>query len=380
MNRPAAVRVVAGGVVALGLLAAGCATQALNTARRDFYQGRLDQANRTLDRKLPAQDRVLFLMERGMIRLFLGDYDESARDFIAAYDRLDELETYSLSRGGASMIANDTVQDFRGYPYERTLLHAFTAKSHLAQANWENAAVEARRLLASLRPETLGDYPDDAYSRYLAGFCFELIGDRSNARLQYEKAAALAPEAKLDPDTGRFAGAAASTSNELVCFILIGRAPNPQSAHIELPGGYAELRANGKTLGRSHRLTDVADLAFTSLQKDAARQVVKTVARVAAKEAIARQIEHDNELLGELVRFVLIGLLEKPDTRRWETLPRYLHVARVPCPGDVREFTVVFKNSSGVTLSEQTVSRPLARAPGYIVSFARDLRSVPASP
>lgn len=375
MNRPAAMRAVAGGSLALALLVAGCATQALNTARRDFYQGRLDQANRALDRKAPSNDRVLFFMERGMVRLFLGEYEQSARDFISAYDRLAELETYSLSRGGASMIANDTVQDFRGYPYERTLLHAFTAKSHLAMGHWENAAVEARRLLASLSPETLGDYPDDAYARYLAGFCFELIGDRSNARLQYEKASALAADVKLDPDTGRFGDVGPAASNELVCFILMGRAPVSQSPHIGVPGGYAEIRANGKTLGRSHRLTDVADLAFTSLQKDAARQVVKTVARVAAKEAIARQIEHDNELLGELVRFVLIGLLEKPDTRRWETLPRYLHVARVPCPGDVKEFTVVFKNSSGVAISEQTVSRPLARTDGYVVSFARDLRT-----
>ena len=71
---------------------------------------------------------------------------------------------------------------------ERTLLHAFTAKNHLAQANFENAAVEARRIIESLTPEKKGDYPDDAYSRYMAGFCLEMMDDRSNAELEYRKA------------------------------------------------------------------------------------------------------------------------------------------------------------------------------------------------
>lgn len=379
MNRKPAVRVLAGGLAAIALvLLAGCATRALNSARHEFYLGRLDQANRALERSPPKQDRVLFWMERGMVRLFLGDYENSARDFIDAYDRLAELETYSLSRGGAAMVANDAVQDFRGFPYERTLLHAFTAKSHMARGNWENAAVEARRLLQSLDPETLGDYPDDAYSRYIAGVALEMIGDQSNARLQYRKAADIAPNAKIDPETGRFGDdPAREASAELICFVLMGRAPNPQRMVMPAIGGYAEISVGDTRLGRSHPLTDTSDLAFTSHQKDAARQVVKTVARVAMKETIAHQIEKDNELLGELVRFVLIGLLEQPDTRRWETLPRYLHVARVPCPPDLKEFTVTFKSSSGATLSSRVVSNPLQRNGNRFVSFVRDVGGPP---
>ena len=78
------------------------------------------------------------------MRLFSGQYEKSARDYIAAADELERLETYSVSKGTATWVVNDTVQDFRGTPYERTLLHAFTAKDHLAMANWDDAAVEAR--------------------------------------------------------------------------------------------------------------------------------------------------------------------------------------------------------------------------------------------
>ncbi|MCZ7591536.1 MAG: hypothetical protein M5U15_05000 [Kiritimatiellae bacterium] len=375
MKKRAAARILAGGLVAVALtVLAGCATQALNTARREFYQGRFGDANTTLERKIPKKDRVLFLMERGTIRLFGGEYEQSARDYIEANDRLVELETYSLSKGGASLVVNDSVQDFRGFPYERTLLHAFTAKNHLALGHWENAAVEARRLIESLTPEKRGDYPDDAYSHYFAGFALELIGDTSNARLQYQKAAELAPDVNINPDTGRFGkGNTASPENELVVFVLMGKAPRTDNISLSNLGRYAEIYAGDKLLGRSYEFTDVADLCSTSFQKDAARQVTKTIARIAAKEALAQQIEKDNEMLGELTRFVLIGLLEHPDYRRWETLPRYLQVARVPCPPDLSEYTVVFKNRTGAELSRRTVATPLAKQGSTFVSFTRDI-------
>lgn len=391
MNAPRAGRYIRIGAAAaaLGVLT-GCASTSLQSARYDFYAGRVDGAARRLSEVKPGQDRVLFWMERGTIRQVAADYTNSTRDFIAAYDRIEELQTYSMSRGGASMVVNDSVQEYRGFPYERTLLHAFTAKNHLARARWEDAAVEARRTIASLEPEAKGDYPDDAYSRYMAGFCLELIGDPSNAALQYRKAAELAGSVGIDERTGRL-GPRADTNSaaridtapwpaELVCFVLMGRAPQGNNVWrddwtISRPA-YAEIVVDGKVLGRSYNLADTLDLAFTTEQKEAARKMVKTVARVAVKESIAYQIEKDNELLGELVRFVLIGLFEKPDTRRWETLPRYLQVARVPCPPDLKEYTVVFRNHEGAQLGSIQVAAPIQRKGKTFVSFCRDL--VPA--
>lgn len=388
MNAPTVGRYIRLGVAAAALgLASGCASTALQSARHDFYAGRVEQASRQLAEAQPGQDRVLFWMERGTIRQAAGDYTNSTRDFIEAYDRIEELQTYSMSRGGASMVVNDTVQEYRGFPYERTLLHAFTAKNHLAQARWEDAAVEARRTIASLEPEAKGDYPEDAYSRYMAGFCLELIGDRSNAALQYRRAAEVAGGIGIDDQTGRL-GPRPDTNTaarvdesawpaELVCFILMGRAPQGNNVWRDdwsiSRTAYAEIVADGKVLGRSYNLADTLDLAFTTEQKEAARKMVKTVARVAVKESIAYQIEQDNELLGELVRFVLIGLLEKPDTRRWETLPRYLQVARVPCPPDLKEYTVVFRNHEGGQLGSIRVTTPLHRKGKTFVSFCRDL-------
>ena len=127
------------------VLLVSCATPSLDSAREEYYRGQFDQAEQELaDDRMSDKDRVLYLMERGMIRQAAGDYERSAADFIEASDNLEQLETYSLSKGGASLVVNDNVQDYRGAPFERTLLHAFAAADHLAMGHWDDAGVEAR--------------------------------------------------------------------------------------------------------------------------------------------------------------------------------------------------------------------------------------------
>ena len=118
-------------------------------------------------------------------------------------EEIDRLWTISASKGTASFVINDSVQDFRGAPYERTLLEAFNTHNFLVQGDWDNAAVGARRVIRSLDPDRRGDYPEDAYSRYLAGFCLAMIDDDSNATIQYHKADGLAARATIDPHSGR---------------------------------------------------------------------------------------------------------------------------------------------------------------------------------
>ncbi|MDI6775288.1 MAG: hypothetical protein QME60_07860 [Verrucomicrobiota bacterium] len=384
-----------GGLLLPGLLLlCGCAAPAFDAARENFYQGRFKAADFDLaDAAILEKDRVLCLMERGTIRQALGSYAESSRDYLAAAQRLQDLWTISLSKGAASIVANDNALDFDGAPYERTLLHAFTAKNYLIQGNWEDAAVEARLIIRSLAPESRGEYPEDAYSRYIAGFCLEMLDDPANAAIQYRRAAELARGVAIG-ERGRIvpalsadgapAVAAPLGSAELVCFVLIGRSPHlhperRRRRHLGLPG-YAEISAGGRVLGRSYPLTDVAELAFTSSQIAAAGKAAKTIARVVLKEAISDAVaSKNNEALGELVRFILIGLLEEPDVRRWETLPRSLQVARVPCPSSFQGYTVTFKDWAGNALTTLDVKQPLVRRGNVFVSFCRDYPRIPPS-
>ncbi len=390
-------------------LTTGCATHALNSARQNYYAGRSDKAEEILDSaRIPKKDRVLFLMERGTIRQSRGEYEASSRDFIAAFDALRELETYSLSKGAGSLLVNDTIQDYVGMPFERTLLHALTAQNHLATGDWEHAAVEARRLIESLSEDRRGKYPEEPYSRYIAGLALEMIDDHSNAALQYRIANQHAAHVFIDPETGRLHPPPAQPvpddlsgdetppptpfaetfepprepwKAELICFIQLGR--SPRGAELAGRGPYfrqgplyAEIHSNGKKLGRSHTLSDTSELARRSHDLQVLQKAAKTVGRIAIKEGIAVAVESsNNELAGDLVRLVLIGLLEQPDLRRWETLPRWMQVARVPCPPDLESFDIVLKNAQGQVVRTITVTHPIQRQRNTFVSFYRDTPS-----
>jgi tetratricopeptide (TPR) repeat protein len=365
----------------------GCATTRLESARHDYFRGNYLAAAAELDEQTyPQRDRVLFKMERGTIRQAAGDYDGSNRDFISAYDDIAAMTAIQVVQDTGSLVVNDTVQDYRGAPFERTMLHAFTAKNHLMLANFENAAVEARRIIESLKPEVRGDYPEDAYARYMAGFCLGLMGDWSNAALQYRLASELAPQLAIDERSGFIAPAGsqpappADMSRELIVFVLIGRSPSGQELLNQRrpyqPAGYADIIIDGARAGRSYQLADTVELAFTTKQKDAIKEAAKTVSRIAMKEVAAHQIDQQNEALGALFRIIMIGLLEQPDIRRWETLPRSLQVARVPIPENPREISVRFNTRSGSTLRTIPLPQPLPRRGNTHIAIVRDTQPV----
>ncbi len=367
-------RVVA--CAALALVCAGCATVPLEQARRNFYNGQLEQADTNLAAIPQDKDQVLYLMERGMIRHLRLDYEGSTRDWLQAARAETALETHSVTKAGASMVVNDTTLAFRGHPYERTLLHVFTARNYLARAMWDDAGVEARNALRVL--ENLDGFPDDAYSRYIAGLCFELIGDDSNAELQYRLAGQLATDTVIDPATGRFLASTGSTAMatapsvpsglpcELVCLVDVdGTAWGPTA-------DYAEIVCNGRVLGTSRTLTHVRQLQAASEQRMAVKRMSKTIARIAFKEALASAVESQNEQLGDLLRIALFAV-ETPDTRRWETLPARLAVARVPCPDNLTSFDVVFRSTLGADLKRVTFTRPMSRKGRVFFAFCRDV-------
>ncbi len=362
------------------LLAGGCATARLETARRAFYDGDFASASSALS-DLPNDntDGVLTLMERGMIRQAAADYRGSIEDWLAAVRLIEDLDYYSVSRGTASMAVNDRVRSFRGALYERVLLRSFAAKSYLAQAQWDDAAVEARNAIGAL--ERRDKYPDDPYTRYLAGVCLELQGDTDGAAVQYRTVAALLPELQLDPRTGRFGPPPAAprqgpAQNELICFVLLGRAPTGSERDSQPPWrsspSYAELSAGGRVLGRSFVLENTGHLMAQTERQDALAKTAKTAARIAAKEAMAQVLSQQNEALGEILRLILFAL-ETPDERCWETLPYWLQVARVPCPDNLTQFELVVKTHDGRTQGRRTIARPLNHRGNLYVSFCRDL-------
>lgn len=370
-------------------LTAGCASVSLEKARANFYAGRYAQADENL-RELPAgdKDEILYLSERGMVRHVIGKYDASNQDWRQATEVNARLPAYSFTKSTASMLINDNVLTYRGLPFERTFLYTYLAKNYLAQSNWDYAAICARNIISHL--QNLDGFPDIAYSRYLAGFCLELIDDRGNAAIQYRAAGKATQSASISPDSGQiksaitnapaaahsnafFRAADARAAHELVCFLGIGKMPKWCRSEYEFDmAPYAELYCQDKYLGRSYPLANTAELMSGSKQRLAVIQAAKETSRIVLKEVIAEAVESQNQALGGITRLILFSL-EQPDTRCWETLPLWLEVARVPCPADLKNYQVVFKTSNGVALKSKTIEAPLARRGNIYISFCRDL-------
>lgn len=350
-------------VLPAALLAAGCATVPLETARRDFYAGRLAEADRALADIPPGKDEVLLLMERGMIRHVRGDFKGSIGDWLAAVRVEEQLETHSASKAATSMVVNDSALAFRGYPYERTFLRVFLARNYLALGLWDDAAVEARNIVRS--HTRLDGFPDDAYSHYVAGLCFELIDDGNGAAMEYRAAAKLAPGASIDAATGRFADASrdAGLTHELVCFVDVNGSDGPLAEA-------ATIVQAGRVLGAAHSLASTPQLEAASEQRQATRQAVKEVSRIALKASIAEVVEHENKALGDLVRLLLFSI-EAPDSRRWETLPGRMAIARVPCPADLKNFEVVYRHPLRGE-RRVPVPGPLSRHGRTFIAICRD--------
>ncbi|MDD2236820.1 MAG: hypothetical protein PHP44_14080 [Kiritimatiellae bacterium] len=400
-----------GALLLSGALLSACSTPAINLARTEFYKGNYAQAETEIDRaETDELNEVLWRMERGTIRQAAGNYQGSSEDYIRSSDLLKDLETYSVSKGAASMVVNDNVQSFIGVPFERAMLHDLTALNHFAVGNWEHAAVEARRIIQVQHADVRGEYPDDAFSRYVAGTALLMVDDYSNAELQYRTASDLLDGLTINaigviapvPITNQ-APDEASTTNApppkpafprtrtatnqypamLTCFALLGKSPSGQEllngmGHSPLDR-YVEIYHRNEYLGRTYTLTDVYALAYRTAELEALRKAAKTAARVAMKEGVAQSLEHnDQALLGALVRLVLIGLLEEPDTRRWETLPHWLQAATIACPPDLDEYDAVIKTASGITLQTIHVTFPITRKGNRLISLFRDLPSPPA--
>ena len=355
--------------------AVGCTSAKLASARRNFYDGDLQAAEAALQ-ELPEDEgnRVLYLMERGTIRQARTEWQRSSLDYLDAVSKAEQLDYYSVSQGTASFVVNDRVKAYRGAPYERTLLHAFAAKDFLAMGLWDDAGVEARNIVDRL--ENLDGFPDDPYSRYVAAVSFELMGSYESAAFQYRQLAGRVTSPEIDPESGRFKGAAdGATRNELICFVLIGRAPTESGTYSQRrrwgPSPYPEIYAGDRRLGRSHTFVTTQDLLAATEKRLATMKVVKTASRVVIKDTLANAVARENELLGGIL-WMLLFAAERPDTRRWETLPAWLQVARVPCPAELNSYRVVFRSSAGVKLGEKTVQVPLQRRGNVYVSFVRD--------
>jgi uncharacterized protein len=161
----------------------------------------LEKVDKALDVKGPDElpdkvkgDKALLLLERAMIKQGLNQPKSSAGDFRVADKHLELLDLKNDTMGNiGKFIFSDDATVYKAPAYEKLLLNTFNMLNYLSLGDVEGAKVEARRL--RVMQKYLSDEESEQASllglgSYLAGFAFEMSGQREQAMSFYADAVA----------------------------------------------------------------------------------------------------------------------------------------------------------------------------------------------
>jgi len=194
-------------VIISSLILLGCSTGGREDRHelRNFYAtGAYDQGLEFLEKSKYYQDkneRLLKLMEKGMLLHSKGDYEKSSLVFHEARSVSNELYTTSISKKAEKSLLNDTYDVFYGEIYERSLLHFYLSlnailnyqktgkRDDLFKARAEVLAWDS--FLSSIKEDRLGKsvYKNDLLLKMYGAKIHEMIGTREdhNIALQLYK-------------------------------------------------------------------------------------------------------------------------------------------------------------------------------------------------
>jgi hypothetical protein len=377
--------------LALVPLGTSCASYPERTADalHDFQSGHFERAERTYSDEDEIGSAFLSGAEAGTVALTAGEWDRALGHFERAVEAAREVEGRALAgpeRLGetiASWAINDTARAYQGEGFERVYVHCGLALAYLAKGRVDDVYVEARlanQLLES--EEELYDtkYEAGGWGHLISAVTYELIGDRDDAYIDYQRMAEkgvgtslagralvrLAGElgrteelARLEQEHGadvaRPLGAAS-----VVVLAGVGLGPYKVEAVLPIPTGdglfqmavpgYAErpqpvsaLRLVDTSSGSSV-LTDLVErvtkVAKENLEDRLLWIAAKSVARGLLKRELTQQLEKQYDEFGFIAGNLFTLFTERADLRAWLTLPDSFQACRMFVPPGVRGFTL----------------------------------------
>src|SRR5262249_2422103 len=126
--------------------------------------------------KGPDVDRLLALLDKGMILHAAGRYQESI-GVLADADRLSQqLDVVSISEEAKTLLSNERERAYRGEDFEKLMISVLQALNYAELGKDEDALVEVRRVNERLRKMIVDEkkpYEQLAIARYLGGVFWE---------------------------------------------------------------------------------------------------------------------------------------------------------------------------------------------------------------
>jgi len=363
-------------LVALSILFPACAGDYVGRTqgvRRSYEAQDYARALKLLDdeAKGPQVDRLLVLLDRGMILHAAGHFDESIAA-LAEADRLSQqLDGISISEEAKALLSNERQRAYRGEDFEKLMISVLQALNYAELGKDEDALVEVRRVnerIHKMITDEKKPYEQLAIARYLGGILYEDEGDWDNAFIDYHEAQ------KLQPDLGTLAEPllrlAKKTQRDdayqelkkkypdvpekplgrdegqLVVIVESGLSPEKRSAQrehhgergVELvdvpvyrdrwPRTVATVQV-GEQVQSATTVTSLSEVAKVHLDDRIGRMLAKSLASTAVKAGVAAGAGAltKSEEVG-VATFLLLSLTTRADLRSWLSLPAEFQLAR----------------------------------------------------
>ncbi len=362
----------------------GCASMPMDEVRLDFLNGHPRAAMAVLDepKNQSSRDALLTLMEKGLIYHHLGEYEQSTEQFLKAEKLMDKLNYVSLSEQATTLVTNEWMAAYRGEYSERLWVHTYQMMNYLLLGQYENAAVEARQAL-KLYDSFSEPLKLDRFTRALIALSFESVGKMNDALIEYKKLAKALPDKRAIAwelyRTARLSGLPEEAEQyrqllpeplrdvdpdeegELVVFVATGAIPQkvagdifyppdirisfPHYLDTHVPPPHFRIESEGAALPVTTVSTILGDVARRSLDARGKKVFAKEAARVAAKNALKRDLRKNNETAGAVLGLLFFAL-EEADTRGWSTLPATLSLLRIPLKPGTHDISILSDDGS----------------------------------
>lgn len=400
-------RVVAAALFALILSGCGGYIRQTSDIRKAYEVGENIRALELFEKQkkdLRDKDKLLALLDEGMLLHSAGKYDESIK-VLAEADRLSStLETVSVTEEAGTFLSNEGERAYKGEDFEKLMISVLQALNYSGLGKDEDALVEVRRVNERVR-KLISDekkpYEQLAVAKYLAGALWEDQGELDSAFIDYYDAyklqPALGPLASALLRTAKLTGRDSQYNEIKAAFPEASDAPlGPNEGEVLVvveaglsPEKYssqerrdARFDNQGRRLAGpevfdvpvyrdrwSHRgttvklggaaqdavvVTSLSNVAKVHLQDRVGRMLLKQLGATAVKAGIAVGVGAvtKSEELG-ILTFILLSLFNQADTRSWLSLPAEFQLARFKAPAGKQ--TVEVAHNASTSTHEVTV-------------------------
>lgn len=377
MRSPAALALLCGAL----LLLSGCASWQVNQAAAGLAVAGPGPTLARLEKiQPPGRDRAQYLLNTGVLKLYLGDWAGSRQDLEEAKNIMSSMQAVSVTENFAALTTNETLRTYNGTPTDLVMVHEMLALGYLLAGDLDGARVEMLQANVTMKQEadddsTLGQL---ASARFLSGLIYEMNREWDDALIAYRRAyeilsdrnEAIPPALQtsllnltkrqgfkkeyqdFSNRFGREASLPGKGEGEWILLYFDGVVSNKTEARISVydgevgamvsvvmpkyfPSQYQPrsltLVAAGAESQRSGIIDNLETRAREDLDAERAKILAAATVRAVAKHKMVQEAQSKNDFSGILMNIASVAS-EQADVRSWNMLPASLQVARIKAP------------------------------------------------